>query len=124
MTNYWQELGLKDLEGEKWLPIKGFGNYFVSNFGRVKSLPRKTERIYKERKNNFIITKERIIKISNSQTGGYCAVKLFNGGSQYNAKVHRLVADAFIDNPLNKPQVNHINGIKTDNYVTNLEWVT
>lgn len=54
-------------------------------------------------------------------TNGYLRVILLNRKRHY---VHRLVASAFIPNPSNKPQVNHLNGIRTDNRVSNLEWVT
>ena len=56
--------------------------------------------------------------------GRYLKVTLYVGGKGKKYFVHRLVASAFIDNPLNKPDINHKNGIKTDNRASNLEWVT
>lgn len=55
---------------------------------------------------------------------GYLQVKLSKGGKWYYRRVHRLVAEAFIPNPNNLPQVNHINGDKTKNEVDNLEWIS
>ncbi len=55
---------------------------------------------------------------------GYYRVSLWKDGVLHQKQIHRLVAEAFIPNPKNKPQVNHINGIKTDNHIANLEWVT
>lgn len=59
--------------------------------------------------------------ISNS---GYCCAKLWNRGRGKNSFVHRLVALAFVPNPENKPEVNHIDGNKMNNSASNLEWVT
>lgn len=86
----------KDVNGYK-------GLYRVSNTGKVigtKELtPRKTQR-------------------------GYLRVNLSQNNSVIDKYIHRLVAEHFIDNPLNKPEVNHKNGIKSDNRVDNLEWNT
>ena len=56
--------------------------------------------------------------------GGYLQVFLYADGKRHNCYVHRLVAEAYIPNPLGLPQINHLNEIKADNYVNNLEWVT
>lgn len=95
---------------EVWKPIKDYeGLYEVSNLGRVNSLPRQGT-------SGGI----RITQIEDC----YEHVILIKDGKQENVLVHRLVAEAFIPNPLNKPTVNHINRITTDNRVENLEWMT
>lgn len=88
---------------EQWKPIDGFPNYQVSNKGRVKNI--KTGRVLK----NVI------------DSHGYYVVNLGKGNMRM---VHRLIAQAFLPNPDNLPQINHIDENKLNNDVSNLEWVT
>ena len=101
---------------EIWRDVKGYeGLYQVSDQGRAKSL---------ERKDRFGRTvKERILKPAVTQDG-YLKVTLWAGGKPKTLRVHRLVCEAFYDNPDNKSDVNHINEDKTDNRACNLEWCT
>ena len=105
---------------EVWRDVKGYeGLYQVSDQGRVKSLKRKfIDKIGRER-----YVKECILK-SVIDRYGYLLVSLYAGGKQKRHTVHRLVCEAFHENLDNKPQVNHINEIKTDNRASNLEWAT
>lgn len=106
---------------ETWKDIKGYeGLYQVSNMGRVKSL----ERTITRKNGRKFSVKERILKLR-SDGRGYLQVVLCNGsGKIKNFKVHRLVCEAFHENPNNKPCVNHIDENKTNNAVSNLEWCT
>lgn len=124
MENY-KNTNLEKLNNEIWLDLKDYeGIYQVSNFGRVKVLPRIIE-IYNSRIKKYILypIKEKIFKQS-LDSNGYPGVCLTKNKKELFRTVHRLVALTFIPNPENKKEVNHINGIKTDNRFENLEWNT
>ena len=97
---------------ETWRDVVGYeGLYQVSDHGRVKSL-------------NYNKTgQERLMRLITDKKG-YLRVTLWKDGKQKMYQTHRIVAQAFIDNPDNKPCIDHINAIKTDNRVENLRWVT
>ena len=112
-------MGLKIMKNEEWRDVVGYeGLYQVSSEGHVKSLERKVPKWDGER-----TVKERILK-PRTDHYGYLLVSLCAGGKSKTLKVHRLVCEAFHDNPENKLDVNHINENKTDNRACNLEWCT
>ena len=91
---------------EIWEPVKNFEDrYCVSNFGRVYSIKRET-----------------IMKLS--MLNGYWRVVLYDGNKTKGYYVHRIVAEAFIPNPQNKPIINHIDENRANNKTSNLEWAT
>lgn len=89
---------------EVWKELNGYDGYYVSNLGRIKS-------------------SKKILK-AYPVMGGYLAVCIKKDGKWVHKKLTRLVAETFIPNPENKPCVDHINTIRTDNRVENLRWVT
>ena len=99
---------------EEWRDIKGYEGYYqVSNFGRVKSLSRD---VGSNRCKNESIMKTSLDK------DGYEHLVLRKNGKQRHFRVNRLVAEAFLENPNNYPQVNHKDEDRTNNNVNNLEW--
>ena len=97
---------------EQWRPVKGYENlYEVSNMGNIRSL-------------NYRRTRKTKILKPIIDRYGYLSVVLCKNSNQQHKSIHRLVADAFIHNPEGKLEVNHIDGDKTNNKASNLEWST
>jgi len=106
---------------EIWKDIKGYeGRYQVSNMGRVKSLERVTIR----KDGSKLPVKERILKPCTKPNGYLQVVLCASSGKRETPKIHRLVCEAFHENPKNKPCVNHIDENKANNVASNLEWCT
>lgn len=103
---------------ELWKPIKGYEDkYEISNYGRVRSLPIKSKN-----KDTYRTVKGKILKPN--QCRGYYTIGLLKNGKFKTLRIHRLVAQTFIENKNNYPAVNHIDGNKKNNRVDNLEWCT
>lgn len=94
-------------EAEEWRPVAEYEGYFVSNLGRVRSTLRG----------------DKIMKVHIS-CHGYYQINLRHNSTKASFKVHRLVAEAFVPNPVGKLYVDHIDRNKQNNVVSNLRWVT
>lgn len=103
---------------EIWKDIPDFEGYYqVSNLGRVRSV----DRYVKGRNNGIVLRKGKLLSPKTSNKG-YLETTLMKEGKYYFKRVHQLVASTFLPNPNSYKSINHINEIKTDNRVSNLEW--
>lgn len=107
-------------DGEVWKTIPDYSYYEVSNYGRIRSLDKYINHNY----GGKALRKGKVISQSKDERGYLLVGLTGDNGVKKSIKVSRIVANVFIENPNDKPQVNHINGIKTDNTVKNLEWNT
>jgi hypothetical protein len=109
-------------QNEVWVPITGYeGLYDISSLGRVKSKRRVVKSIRSGRPLTKTVCERILIPTFCNE---YAEVCLNKNGSHRSAKVHILIAKAFLPNPDNKPILNHINGVKSDYQLLNLEWTT
>lgn len=109
---------------EIWKDVVGYeGRYQVSNLGRIKRITRITKWISINGKEAYRLDKEKIFSLEVGKTG-YPIIRLHKNGHKRRVTVHRLVAQAFIPNPQNKPCINHKDGNRTNNNINNLEWCT
>lgn len=103
---------------EIWKPVRYYeGLYEISNYGRIKSI----ERVVADKNGKSKTIHEKYL-FQHNNGRGYLFVNLWKDNKSKREYIHRLVALTFIDNPDNKPQVNHKDEDKQNNYVDNLEW--
>jgi hypothetical protein len=110
---------------EIWKPIKGYEGYYeASNLGNIRSVDRvilsTANILHTEHKQ---LRRGRVLKQGNGRKG-YKIVVLQRDGQKRTMYTHRIIAMTFVENPYNKPCIDHINGICTDNRAENLRWCT
>lgn len=109
---------------EIWKDIPGYEGYYqASTFGNIRSLDRNVTQMNRWGRDVTYIKKGKLCR-PGSSPNGYKIISLSKAHVKKYHSVHRIVALTFIPNPKSKSQVNHINGVKTDNSVVNLEWST
>ena len=111
----------KGKRGEQWNAVRGYeGYYVVSDLGRVKGV----DRVIEHPRLKHVKRKGNLITLYINNVNGYVYAQLCKDGKPIAYRVHRLVLDAFKPTVNNELQCNHINGVKHDNRLTNLEWVS
>lgn len=119
-SNFVFPLHAKSLKDEIWLKMLEFeGFYEISNLGRVKSIAK-----FHNKRDGTVQRNTKYGKILKQSNTQYAHITLRRNGENFTRLVHRLIAIHFIPNPENKPHINHLNGIKRDNRIENLEWCT
>ena len=113
-----------DHDDELWSICNGFSRYLISTYGKIVRLPYISTHFNKNGTEVHQTFKARILKWSKDQDGYPVVGITADDGCNKSVPVHRLVALTFLDNPENKPTVNHIDGNKLNNHITNLEWAT
>lgn len=111
---------MKSWENEIWLPVIGWQDvYEVSNFGRIRSIPRQIVylRGFVRNYNNYSL-------LSPYDGDEYFYVNLSKNQKRERTSIHRLVGIHFVPNPFKKPEINHLDGNKKNNHYLNLEWTT
>jgi hypothetical protein len=112
---------------EIWKPVLNHESYYeISNLGNVLSLERVVEYEYKTKSGTIIIKRsfKKSKKLKTHINNGYYTTDFQVNKIKETVTVHRLIAEAFIPNPENKPTVNHKDGVKTNIEISNLEWAT
>lgn len=123
---YYENLELSNIVGEEWRDVVGYeGLYQVSNLGRIKSMPKVLFVQNEKRKYaTYVHRKAKILK-QILDAYGYLIVSLYGFNNSYkNKKVHRIVAEAFLENIGDKPQIDHIDCNRRNNVVENLRYCT